>query len=391
MQVTTPTNRPLATTMERVTFFLLAACIAATQLSIAAAQLLLAATAIGWIALLLQRRVRFGAPPFFPALLAYAGATLVSAAFSLDPLTSFVDSRQLLLFALVPIVYTVATRERAWLLVTVVVSVGAVSAAAGIVQFVLLQYDTLGRRPDGTLTHYMTYSGTLMLVICAATARLVFGARDRAWAALVMPALVAALALTLTRSAWVGASAAVGLLLIARDLRLVALLPVGAALMLAFAPDTLTSRMLSMFDLQDPSNRDRVAMMRSGAAMVAEDPLTGVGPDMIPAVYERYRHVDAVNAGAPHLHNVPLQIAAERGLPALATWTWFVVAAIVTLLRRTGRADPTLRFTALAAIAAMLAAGMFEYNFGDSEFLMLFLALITLPFAAARESGETLA
>jgi hypothetical protein len=32
----------------------------------------------------------------------------------------------------------------------------------------------------------------------------------------------------------------------------------------------------------------------------------------------------------------------------------------------------------------MLAAGMFEYNFGDSEFLMLFLVLITLPYAAGR-------
>ena len=33
-------------------------------------------------------------------------------------------------------------------------------------------------------------------------------------------------------------------------------------------------------------------------------------------------------------------------------------------------------------IVAMLTAGLFEYNFGDSEFLMLFLGLITLPFAA---------
>jgi hypothetical protein len=36
----------------------------------------------------------------------------------------------------------------------------------------------------------------------------------------------------------------------------------------------------------------------------------------------------------------------------------------------------------MAATAAMLAAGLFEYNFGDSEFLMLYLVLITLPFAA---------
>ena len=32
----------------------------------------------------------------------------------------------------------------------------------------------------------------------------------------------------------------------------------------------------------------------------------------------------------------------------------------------------------------MLTAGMFEYNFGDSEFLMLFRVLVTLPYAADR-------
>ena len=35
-------------------------------------------------------------------------------------------------------------------------------------------------------------------------------------------------------------------------------------------------------------------------------------------------------------------------------------------------------------MVAMIAAGMFEYNFGDSEFLMLFLVLVTLPYAAQR-------
>ena len=35
----------------------------------------------------------------------------------------------------------------------------------------------------------------------------------------------------------------------------------------------------------------------------------------------------------------------------------------------------------------MVTAGLFEYNFGDSEFLMLFLFLITLPFAASRTAA----
>jgi hypothetical protein len=48
-----------------------------------------------------------------------------------------------------------------------------------------------------------------------------------------------------------------------------------------------------------------------------------------------------------------------------------------------------LTTTALAAMAGMLAAGLFEYNFGDSEFLMLFLGLITLPFAARQNPFAT--
>jgi len=102
-------------------------------------------------------------------------------------------------------------------------------------------------------------------------------------------------------------------------------------------------------------------------------------------LYGEYRDPDAVEDTNPHLHNVPLQIAAERGLPALAVWVWFVVGLIVALAKRFR--DPGQRFLAAAALAAvvsMLAAGMFEYNFGDSEFLMLFLSVITLPFAAAR-------
>ena len=49
-----------------------------------------------------------------------------------------------------------------------------------------------------------------------------------------------------------------------------------------------------------------------------------------------------------------------------------------------GAANVAMNLAALAAIVAMLAAGFFEYNFGDSEFLMMFLVLVTLPFAAAR-------
>ena len=373
--------------LDRAALWLLLGFVASLQISIAAAGILLTGALLAWAALLVRDRARPAAPAFMLPLILYAGATLASAAFSLDPMASFIDSKQLVLLLIVPMVYQVARGRNAALVIDVILAVGAVSAAVGIVQYGLLHYDSLRLRPEGALSHYMTYSGTLMLVLCTAVARVVFGSRDRIWPALVMPALVVALAVSLGRNAWVGACVAVAVLLALRDFRLTALLPVAIAVVFALAPDSVTSRMMSMFDLRDPSNQDRIAMLEVGKGIVRDHPLTGVGPTMVQRVYPQYRPDYAIQPVNPHLHNVPVQIAAERGIPALAIFLWFVVSLGLGLVRLVrGSSDRLLPAAALAALSAMLAAGLFEYNFGDSEFLMLFLVLITLPFAAL--SGE---
>src|SRR5581483_1429936 len=121
--------------------------------------------------------------------------------------------------------------------------------------------------------------------------------------------------------------------------------------------------------------------------MIAAHPITGVGPNMVQKRYAEYRGDDAVNKVNPHLHNDPLQIAAERGLPALAVWLWFIVAVCRDLQRRfASGTQRVLAAAALAATVALLTAGLFEYNFGDSEVLMLFLIVVTLPAAADRRA-----
>ena len=371
--------------LERVGVFALFGIGATMLFSIAAAQILLGLSVLCWLVLHLSRRIEVNAPPFFWPLVAYAAATLVAAGFSLDPAISLADSKQLFLFLLVPLVYDFARGQRADTLLTIIISVGAASAFVGIVQYGILNYDNLGRRMQGTLSHWMTYSGTLMLVICASLARLLFGSRDRLWSAFVLPALLVSLALTLTRGAWLGAAAGAAVLFLIKDIRLTAIIPVVAALALFVAPDALSNRMNSIGDMSDPTTRDRVAMLEAGVAIVHDHPWTGVGPDMVGHVYADYRTAAAVQANNPHLHNVPMQVAAERGLPALAVWIVFIGSVIVGLwrLRRAAGVRP-LATAGLSATAAMLVAGMSEYNFGDSEFLMLFLVMVTLPFAAAR-------
>lgn len=379
--------------LERAGALALFAMAGAVQFSIAAAQILLAIALLCWITLLLVRHERFEAPSFFWPMVAYGGATIVSAARSPDPRTSLIDGKQLVLFLLVPLVYRFVTGTRARTLLTVVVTCAAVSAVFGIVQYGILHYDNLGQRPQGTLGHWMTYSGLLMIVIGVAVARVLFGKRDRTWAVLVLPALGVAVALTFTRGAAVGACAAIALLFSLKDFRLFAILPILAAIFIAVAPGQIARRYASMFNMNDPTIRDRVTMLHIGERMIRAHPLAGVGPNMVQRLYVEYRGSDPL-AGPdgvvhvnPHLHNNFLQIAAERGLPALALWLWFVVALVRDACKRFNAGQRALAATALAAVTALLAAGLFEYNFGDSEVLMLFLTIVTLPAAADRPAS----
>jgi len=374
------------TGVERAAFVVMLAFAAALQVSIAAAQILLTIAFLLWLVLIVRDREQIDVPPMFWPLAAYGAATLIASFLSIDPHVSLVDSKQLVLIVIVPLAYRLFKGSRALMATDVIITIGALSATYGVIQYLLLNYDTLLRRPQGTLGLNMTYSGLLMLVTCAAVSRIVFAKHNRAWAALVLPALLLALGFTFTRSAWVGASVGLGILFLLRDFRLLGLLPIAFGAFLILAPSTLVSRLYSTFSLTDPSNVDRVAMMKSGWHMIKDRPFTGVGPDMVIQVYPHYRDKTAVNQLNPHLHNVPLQIAAERGLPALILWLWFIGALVRDFWRLRRSEVRSLSNAGLAVIGAMLAAGLFEYNFGDSEFLMLFLVLVTLPYAAESEA-----
>jgi O-antigen ligase len=259
---------------------------------------------------------------------------------------------------------------------------GAAGAVYGVVQAMAVYgFGNMDKRPEGTLTHYMTYSGVIMLVLCAAIARLLLHTGQWIWPAVAVPALSLALATTFTRNAWIGAVAGIGCLLAVRRLKLLLLLPVAVALVFAVGP--LRQRAFSAFDMSDVSNRDRMQMWGIGRRIIADHPLFGVGPDQVGAVYPDYRPPDSVRPVNVHLHNVFIQIAAERGLLALGAWLIFIGVAAAGLIGQV-RHGPAraIAGAGLASIAAMLSAGLFEHNFGDSEFLMLFLGLITLPYAA---------
>jgi O-Antigen ligase len=136
-------------------------------------------------------------------------------------------------------------------------------------------------------------------------------------------------------------------------------------------------------------------MWRAGLSMVAEHPLLGVGPGEVRTWYQHYRRPEAIRQSTGHLHNSPIQVAAERGLPALGAWLWFWIVFFREgwrILGRVGRESSGRRAlvcASLAGVVGFLVAGLFEHNFGDAEVVMVVYALMAQPWIVARELAAT--
>jgi len=306
------------------------------------------------------------ARPLLPPLLLFAAASVASAAFSLDPVQSLQKLPRLIVLLLVPLAAALMDREWWPRLVAAFAVVTTILAVWGIVQY-LQGADNLARRIHGPMSHYMLYAGWVLLGVCVVLGELLLNPSRRLWL-LLPPALLGSVALLLsfTRNAWVGLAA--GLLLLAAiwHRRLLLLYPIVALALWFVFPRPILERVISIFDLRQAANYDRVCMTISGTQMVRDFPLTGVGLDMVGRLYPLYRRDDAPRWQVPHLHNNLVQIAAERGLPALAAYLWLIGAFFTVTWRGLPRLSSEGRAAVAATLTAVLAitvAGLFEYNF----------------------------
>ena len=204
-----------------------------------------------------------------------------------------------------------------------------------------------------------------------------------------------ALLVSRTRNAWLGALVGLAVVAFLRAPKALWLVPAAIMVVLVARPDPVMERLT----VRDASSRDRYFMWQAGLDMVMDKPVFGQGPRMVESAYPDYRWPGAPNPVTPHLHNNVLQIAAERGLPCLAWWLWWVAAAMGDAYREARRAlfatEPraadaprgaaAAAVAALAVLAAVMVGGLFEYNFGDSEVLMLVLIVSSLPYALRRQ------
>jgi len=328
-----------------------------------------------------------------PALL-YLWCSGLSVAFSTSPGESRARLGELFAFMTLALAPLAVRDERGlrWVLR------GGLALAAGVSLWGLSQYfigfGDIDNRIRGPFSHWMTFSGVLLL--CDSLLLGTVFARGRktpplVW--LVLALVNAALFGALTRGAWVALGISLLLMAAFTRRRMLLALPLLALLLVLLSPVSIVQRMLSITDLSDESNYDRLCMLDAGLRMVAQHPMIGIGPDMVPLLYPLYRHPTAPRLWVQHLHDTFLQIAAESGLPTLAAYAWLMLAAGRQAwrgLRREGRDGPRadLYLGALVGIFAFAIAGLFENNWGDSEVKRCALFLVALPFCLPESEPE---
>lgn len=360
-----------------------------SMVSISLSQLFLTLSFVFWIVMLIRDRQRFVFPSFFWPILAYVALSMVSVFFSVDMQASLKDSRELLLFLIVPIVYISFRKEKA-----IDNANFALLASAGLAFLYSLyqlffKFSWPKERITGFMNNAMTQGGLLLLFCCLAFSIFIFSKAKikYLWGAGFLVSLFA-LILTQTRSAWIGLIIAACLILLLYKPKLLIIVPVLLALFYFLSPQSIKNRAQSIFSLEDKSNQYRIEYLKAGFEIIKDYPLFGTGPDTVDKVFQDPKYGLSKRAKMNvHLHNNIIQTAAERGIPTLLSWLAIMAWIFFSFLKLLKNKNPTLRPLAAAGLAALLAlftAGLFEYNFADSEITALFLYMITVPFALNR-------
>jgi O-antigen ligase len=139
--------------------------------------------------------------------------------------------------------------------------------------------------------------------------------------------------------------------------------------------------------LTDDSSKRRFNYMRAGLRLIPHHPIFGVGLDS-----QKYHWKEWGFPGdyITHTHSTPIQVAVDRGLPALGCYLWLMAMFFVMAWRGYKKSLPagdnagsSLMLGAVAALIGFSASSLVNYNFGDSEPLLMLLSVVALSLVAS--------
>jgi O-antigen ligase len=333
-----------------------------------------------------------GLPKFYKYFLLYILFSLISTLFSIDKLESLKDNSEFITFLLIPIFLLIIQSKKRldYSLLTVLAS-AVISSLIGI--FITIKEGvSLDHRLHGLTSHWMTYSGLLMFAFIFFFVYFVYEKRkkNKLMLAVALLIILTSILLSLTRCVWVGIFISVGSFITYYKPKILYAAIPCLILLVFILPASVKDRITSIFNMDNETNRDRFYMYKTGINIFKDYPLTGVGADNLEKVYDKYKPVEA-KLSNPHLHNNFLQELAERGIFAVLSLLTAFVSIFILLVNKIKNSidfEKIVATGALFAFIGFLVAGLFEYNFGDTEIKFMLFYFLSIPFVALKEKKE---
>jgi O-Antigen ligase len=259
---------------------------------------------------------------------------------------------------------------------------------------------TRGRdwRATGFYGHWVTYAEVLQLVASLALGLFLVVPRKKSFSGLLLlgavVGLVLALGMTVTRASWIGFAISAAVMLAMSVSRRTLLIAGACAIPLVLGGLILLQqkRNVGLIDAQDQSTSWREMVWREGFQLLVSKPrhlLFGVGMDSIKGHWQEWGLFDNGRQPIGHMHSNLLQIALERGVPALIVWL-LLLAVYARMLIGIVRASvdlPEAHGIALGAfggLAGFFVSGLVHYNWGDSEVVTVFYFIMGLSLVLER-------
>lgn len=246
-------------------------------------------------------------------------------------------------------------------------------------------------RVYSTLDNPNNYAEFLVLFTPLSTAYAM--TEKRTFRRLVLSCLIVlplgALVMTYSRGCWLSIALSVVIFVYYTDKRLIPVGLVACILLIPFLPDSIMTRISTIFNSHDSSANHRLTTWRGIINMIGDYGITGIGmgPNTFAELYPDYALTGATR-GVYHSQMLYMELILETGALGFISFMWFMLRevknAAFDLFKARSQEVRMALIACGAAFGGIALDGVFEYIWFYPRVLFGFFILMGLMLSAAR-------
>jgi O-antigen ligase len=321
---------------------------------------------------------------------------LLSSAFSISPENSFINSKRVSLFiGFFAVLIFVKDLKQLKILLLWLFIFSALLSCYELIKY-SIEFSSHVNEPlvENRLQYfgYPITNGEIKMLILLLIIPFLFIKEDfvikKYWLGIIIIPIFITLFLTSSRNALLGLFAGIIIIGFSKNKKFLLIFLAAVVLFLIFAPMGLKDRILSIVDMNHPSNQSRFVMWKTGIQIIKDYFWIGIGDTDLLLIYKNYK-IPQFHGEGVHLHNNFFQIFLTLGVVGFFSYMLMMIYLIYRQIKiyiktKTNSLLNIIAVSSLACMTAFHVSGLTEWNFGDFEFAALLWFTLGLAFLSEK-------